>query len=143
MSEEQEEFKKALKQIAGYLSRRSHSEKELVLKLSKQFSSNIVDKALEKARQNHWLENTEELAEKTAESLHKKNKSWSYIKKYLVEKDLPLPPYDKERELAKAKNLLLKKQGFLNNLSYEEKINLKQFLSYRGFEEGIVQELLS
>ena len=142
MSEEQIEFKKALKKIADYLSRRSHSEKELTLKLSKIFSVKVIEKALEKAKQNNWLESEKELSEKVVASLHKKNKSWSYIQNYLWKKALPLPPYDKEKELAKAKNILIKKRASLKNLSYEEKTKLKQFLAYRGFERAIVEELL-
>ena len=112
MSEEQIQLKNALKKIADYLSRRSHSEKELVVKLSKTFPLKIIRKALEQAKQNNWLETPQELSEKVMEKLNKKNKSWSYIKNYLYEKDLPLPSYDKEKELIKAKNLL-KKYGSL------------------------------
>ncbi len=141
MSEEQALFKKALKKIADSLSRRSHSKKELALKLSKMFSAEIIEKALERAEQNGWLESPQELSQKTANSLHKKNKSWSYIKNYLNTKDLPLPPYDREQELVKAGNLL-KKYGPLKDWPFEKKAKLKQFLSYRGFEEEIADDLL-
>ena len=142
MSEEQTEFKKALKKMADCLSRRPHSEKELRFKLSKKFSPYIIEQALEKAKQNNWLETEEELSEKIADDLHKKNKSWSYIEGYLHEKGLPIPPYKREKELTKAKNLLIKKQAVLTNLSNEEKMRLKQFLTYRGFERDVVEVLL-
>ena len=142
MSEEQIEFKKALKKMADCLSRRPHSEKELKLKLSKIFSLNVIEQALEKAKQNNWLETEEELSEKIADDLHKKNKSWSYIEGCLHKKGLPIPPYKREKELTKAKNLLIKKQAVLTNLSNEEKMRLKQFLTYRGFERGVVVALL-
>lgn len=141
MSEDSTELKKALKKMADYLSRRSHSEKELVLKLSKTFSLNVIEKALEKARQNHWLETAQELSEKISSNLHKKNKSWNYIKNYLYERELPLPGYDREKEVKKAKNLLIKKYKSLEKLSSEEKKKLKQFLAYRGFEETVVKDL--
>ena len=142
MSEEQRGLKQAIKKIAGYLSRRPHSEKELSLKLSKTFSLEIIEQALKTAKQNQWLEAEKELAENTVAYLNDKNKSWNYIKNYLSEKSIPLTEYDRERELSKAKNLLEKKQGALKNLSYKEKIQLKQFLFYRGFEESIVDDLL-
>ena len=142
MSDEQLEFKRALKKIADYLSRRAHSEKEIFLKLSKKFSSNIVEQAIKTAKDKCWFEKPEELSSKTVENLHKKNKSWNYIKAYLREKELPLPEYSREKELEKAKKLLLKKQSSLENISFEEKIKLKQFLAYRGFEQEIMRELL-
>ena len=142
MPEDSMPFKKAVKKIADYLSRRSYSEAELRLKLSKTFSLELVEKALQQARQNHWLKDAQELSKEVAENLHKKNKSWSYIKNYLFKKDLPLPPYDREKELVKAESLLTKKEGSLKNLSLEKKRKLQLFLAYRGFEENIVRELL-
>ena len=142
MSEEQIQLKKALKKIADHLSRRSHSEEELRLKLSKTFPVHLVEKALEQAKQNSWLETEKELSEKVVTSLNKKNKSWSYIKNYLCEKKLPLPPYDRETELMKAKNLLVKKCSDFKNSAPEQKIKLKRFLAYRGFEKDIMEELL-
>ena len=140
MAEEQQ-LKKALKKVADYLSRRSHSEKELITKLFKTFPLETIKKALKEAKQKKWLENPQELSEKLVENLHKKNKSWNYIKNYLCEKDLPLPPYNREKESIKAGNLL-KKHGSLKILSPEKKVKLKQFLGCRGFEEEIADELL-
>jgi len=141
MSEEQIQLKKALKKIADYLSRRSHTEKELLIKLSKTFPLEIIKNALKEAKQKKWMESPQELSEKLVENLHKKNKSWNYIKNYFGEKDLPLPLYNREKELIKAKNLL-KKYGLLKNLSSEAKSKIKQFLGYRNFEEEIADELL-
>jgi len=134
--------KKALKKIMDYLSRRSHSEKELSTKLSKTFSPLVIEKALKKAKQNKWLESPWELAEKTLDSLQKKNKSWAYIQNFLCEKNLPIPPYDHDKELEKAHKLLLKKRASLQGLSYQEKLKLKRFLFYRGFKKSIANELL-
>lgn len=142
MSEEQTELKKALKKIADYLSRRSHSEKELALKLSKTFSLKIIEKALKTAKQNNWLESVQDLSEKVAADLHKKNKGWNYIQTYLCEKGLSPPPYDREKELAKAKILIIKKYKSFKNFSGEEKNKIKQFLFYRGFEEIVVEDIL-
>lgn len=142
MSKEPLELKQALKKIADYLSQRSHSEKELGLKLSKKFPPDVIEQALEKAKQDKWLECPMELSEKVTTQLNEKNKSWSYIKNYLREKDLPTPNYDREKELSKARNLLTKKYVLFKELSYEKKIKMKQFLAYRGFEKSIADELL-
>ena len=142
MPEDTTQLKKAVKKLADYLSRRSYSLAELKLKLSKTFSINIVEKALQKAQQNQWLESPQELSKKVTNTLHNKNKSWNYIKNYLLKKKLPLPPYDNQKELAKAQNLLAKKAEDLKNLSFEQKRKLKLFLAYRGFEQNIVSELL-
>ena len=137
-----EELKKAIKKIADCLSRRSHSEKELKFKLAKKFPSTVIEEALNKAKQNRWLETPQDLAEKTANSLHKKNKSWHYIKAYLQKKGLPPPSYCIKKELIKAERLLIKKQGSLKGLSFEETIKLKKILAYRGFEQNIANKLL-
>ena len=142
MEKNKEKAQKAVKKIADYLGRRSHSEKELQVKLSKHFSEEIVEKALETAKENHWLETEEELSQKLLITLNQKNKSWSYIKSYFFKKGLPIPEYDREKEMEKAKRLLYHNFGDLQNLSFKEKLKCRQFLSYRGFEEELLEELL-
>ena len=142
MSKNKEALQKAVKKLAVYLSHRSHSEKELKVKLSKNFPESIVLQALETAKANHWLETEEELSQKLLRVLDDKNKSWSYIKSYFFKKALPLPAYDREKERDKAKALLFHKFGDLKSLSFKQKMKCRQFLSYRGFEEGLLEELL-
>lgn len=140
--QKEESLKKAVKKIGDYLSHRSHSEKELVDKLKSKFPFDIIEKALEKAKQNNWLEKPEELSLKVLEKLHNKNKSWEYIKSYLKEKSLPLPEYDKDREIEKMKRLVVNKKIDLADTSYKNKMKIKQFLAYRGFESSIIDEWL-
>ena len=135
----EEELQRALKKIAHYLSFRSHSEKELKQKLSKNFSSLLIEKSLKLAKEKKWLEEPLELSEKTAQMLHKKNKSWTYIKAYLRDKELPLPSYNREKELEKAEALLNK---LLREESKKTHLQLKRFLANRGFEIGIVETVL-
>ncbi len=142
MPEKSTDQKKALKKIADLLSRRSHSKKEIVFKLSKKFSSLVIEQALKEAQQKKWIESEKDLCEKVVESLHKKNKSWRYMKNFLFQKGLPIPPYDEDRELEKAKNLLSKKSLTLGQLSDKEKaLRLRNFLFYKGFEEEILRKL--
>ncbi|MDE0092012.1 MAG: hypothetical protein OXN83_01855 [Oligoflexia bacterium] len=141
MREEQKQRHQALKKIAQYLSLRSHSEKELKQKLSKKFSTAIIEEALNRARQKNWLEKPSELSQKAIEQLHQKNKSWEYIQAYFKKKELPLPAYNKEKELEKARKLL-KKQIQSQSLSHTNPLKLKQFLANRSFETDIIDTAL-
>ena len=136
---EEEKLKQALEKIAQYLSRRSHSKKELEQKLRRFFPIAIIETALDQAEKKKWLEEPMEIALKTAESLHNKKKSWAYIKRYLQKKELPLPEYDREKEKEKIKKLLVKKKELLE-ASHKNK--LKQFLAYKAFEASLIEESL-
>ena len=137
---DEEDLKLAVKKIAQYLSFRSHSEKELKQKLSKKFSSSVIEKSLEQVRQKKWMEKPLELSQKTVQQLHKKNKSWAYIKAYLKDKELPLPSYNKDKELEKAEILLNK---LLREDSKKTPLQLKRFLANRLFEQDIIKEALN
>ena len=135
----EELLKQALQKIAKYLSFRSHSEKELKQKLSKNFPANTIEKALDQAKQKNWLESPLELSHKTTEKLHQKNKSWLYIKAYLKDKELPLPSYNREKELEKSRKLL---QKFLQDKPKKNQLQMKQFLANRLFETDIINEVV-
>ena len=135
------DLQKALDKMAQYLSRRSHSKKELEQKLSRFFSSSVIKEALDQAQQKKWLEEPREISLKVANKLHSKKKSWAYIKKYLRQKDLPLPEYDPEKEKEKIKQILIKKKAGLSS-SFEDRQKLKRFLAYRAFDSSLVEESL-
>ena len=131
-------LQKAVGKIANYLSHRPHSEKELRDKLKPHFSSDLIDEALSAAKQKKWLEDPYELAAQVKYRLDNKNKSWGYIKKHLQSRGLPLPDYDKEKEMIKIKNLLIKRKT--DGLDYNESLKLKRFLSYRLFEPDLISQ---
>ena len=133
------EFKKALQTAANLLSRRSHSKKDLKEKLLSKYHSELVDKVLNTCLENKWLESETELSEKLAQELHKKNKSWFYMKNYFYKKGLPLPEYDRDKEVQKAQSLISKKFG--EDLKPDTQ-KIKQFLSYRGFSEDLLEDIL-
>ena len=135
-------FKKALQKTAQLLSQRSYSEKELKQKLALQFPLDSIKQTVALAKQKKWLEDPEDLALQITNNLHRKNKSWTYIKKYLQNKDLPLPDYDKSRELSKAKNLVKKKFPHFDKTSDKEKLKIQQFLAYRLFEKSLIYEII-
>ena len=146
MNKEKSDFKKealqkAVEKIAAYLSHRSHSEKELEEKLKSHFTPELRAEALKLAKQKKWIEDPYELAVRVKSQLDNKNKSWGYIKKHLQSKGLPLPDYDREKELEKIKNLLKKKK--VVSLNYKENLKLKRFLSYRLFESELISQSLT
>ena len=65
----EEELEVAVKKIAYYLSFRSHSEKELKQKLSKKFSSALIEKSLKLAKEKKWLEEPLELSQKNVSNV--------------------------------------------------------------------------
>ena len=142
MDDQNSELKKALRSVSNILSKRSHSLKELKQKLSLKYSDPIVTKVLEVAQENKWLESEDVLFKQTVAALHQKNKSWAYIKNYLEKKGLPLPEYDREKELEKSLALLSKKSLSAGSKSFEDREKGRRFLLYRGFEADIILEIL-
>lgn len=112
--------KGALTWVQDYLSRRSHSEKELLAKLlKKDFDRETALEAIAFARERRWLESPEELAEKVYLEWDKKNKSHAWITQYLDEKGLPSLDYDQRREIEKATYQLRKKFGTINSENHQ------------------------
>ena len=109
-------------------------------KLKSHFNPDIIGSAIQIAKQKKWLEDPHELAHQIKFRLDNKNKSWGYIKKYLQNKELPLPDYDREKEIEKIKSLLIKKK--IKPLNYKEKLKIKSFLSYRLFEPDLISSAL-
>lgn len=129
--EKTQKEKGALTWVQDYLSRRSHSEKELLTKLlKKDFSEEAAKEAIAYARERKWLESPEELAEKVYAEWDKKNKSHNWIIAYLEEKGLPYVSRDPEREIEKATYQLRKKFG---SISTEDHQRAGSNLASKGF----------
>lgn len=123
--------KAALTWVQDYLSRRSHSEKELLAKLlKKEFSEEVAKEAVAYARERKWLESPQELAEKVYLEWDKKNKSHNWIISYLEEKGLPYVDRDQGREIEKATYQLRKKFG---SISEEDHQRAGSNLASKGF----------
>lgn len=155
MSEEKQnskfKFKKSAKHRAmDLLAQREHSEKELKLKLIRskyEYTKEEVNEALEYVKKNNWLGSPILVAEKMANSLHKKNKGIQYINAYLRDKGLPSISMDPELELEKAQKLIKNKYSITNkNIAPEErkKIQAKamRFLASRGFSSETIRKAL-
>jgi regulatory protein len=121
----------AKKKIMDFVARRDHSEKELRKKLSLRCEPEIVDQAIEWAKEQNWLAQPEVLSEKFAEQL-----------------GLGAVKADKETELEKAKRLVLNKWSAedFRGLGFQESQKLKakimRYLIARGYESDIVSNIL-
>ena len=135
---EKKQEKGALTWVQDYLSRRSHSEKELLQKLlKKDFDQETALKAIAYAKERRWLESPEELSEKVYLEWDRKNKSHTWICTYLSEKDRPAPAPDQRREIEKATYQLRKKFGTINKANYEK---AGANLASKGFDYSAFKE---
>lgn len=164
----------AKRKLMDLVASRDHSEKELRSKLREAFRRNIqyrkrlatkrgqefnedtpenqaeiavaIDEAIEFARNHAWLGKPEDLAEKMAGMLHRKNKGIVYINNYLQEKGLPPVTTDREIELEKALALVKNKYSDFSELPFQEKrkeqARVARFLASRGFDPEIVRKVI-
>ncbi|MCB0365950.1 MAG: RecX family transcriptional regulator [Bdellovibrionaceae bacterium] len=133
----------AMDKLVRFLARRDHSELELQEKLGKSFTQEVVDRAIETARERKWLPDPQELAERVASALGAKRKGQLYIQNYLRKKGLPPVPRQEEQELEKARDLLKSRFDCFDNwLDHEMKQKAYRYLANRGFEDQIIKKVL-
>ena len=144
MTEEDEKLEgiKAYDKMAYYLGARDHSLKELHLKLSKNFSQNVVNSTLAKAVDQGLIMSPSELALKTAQMLHGKNKGYYYIKNYLRKKGLPEVEREEEIEIDKACAILNNNFTEGEKLNSEQKQKAMRLLNNRGFDNEIIKKVI-
>lgn len=131
--------KDAVTKAMDYLAIRDHSAYELEKKLTqKEYTPEEIEKALSHVQERGWLLPPDELSERVAEQLHRKNKGYSYILQYLKEKRLPAVDKDYERELEKAQELLSKRFPGLSNPSFTDKKQVARMLKNRGFDHETI-----
>ena len=132
----------AWEKLKSLLLRRAHTEKELKQKL-KAFDPEELQKALDRAEKNQWIEPPKDMAIRVANTLHRKKKGWLYIKSTLKKRGLPLIPKNPEIEKEKALYWLAKIRGSDRQaISKKTEQKLYRFLSYRGFETSDIKEAL-
>ncbi len=129
------------------IARRDHSEKELRTKLKEKFSDeedvgDIIDEAIEFAKDNRWLGDPVDLAHRLADMLHRRNKGIYYINNYLKEKGLPAVETDRALELEKALAIVKNKYDEDHNFSREEKARVGRLLASRGFDSETVRKVI-
>lgn len=141
----------AKRKVMDMIARRDHSEKELRQKLREKFSpahdeeqdlNELIQEAIDFAKDNRWLGDPQELAYRLADMLHRRNKGIYYINNYLREKGLPSVEKDSDFELQKALELVHNKWGENTEFSREEKARAGRFLASRGFDPETVRKVI-
>lgn len=137
----------AKKKVMDMIARRDHSEKELRTKLRDKFSDeddvgDIIEEAIEFAKDNRWLGDPVDLAHRLADMLHRRNKGIYYINNYLKEKGLPAVETDRALELEKALAIVKNKYDEDHKFSREEKARVGRLLASRGFDSETVRKVI-
>lgn len=142
----------ARNKMMDLLARREHSEKEIRQKLKKKFTAEEIDRAVEFGKANAWLPNSEDaqqaLAQKAADSWHRKKKGLLYINAQLQKRGLPSIQSEPEVELEKALELVENKYQISLRKDAEEGSSKKlaeqigRFLVSRGFEMSVVRKVV-
>lgn len=144
-------YKRLQRWVMHLLSRKNYSRKELNEKLSKRYSQKMVADVMIWAEVNRWLLDENEIAARTVELLHQRNKGKMYISNYLKKRGLPAVELDADHELVKAQGLLSAKfadfqEQFQMQESYQDKQRLKakvmRYLISRGFDMGTAQKAI-
>src|SRR4051812_24070668 len=104
-----ETLSKALESLARYLAMRDHSETELRTKMRRRFELDVIEKAIQFARDRDWLANPEKMAERATADLGRRKKSHRYIQNNLRKRGLPATRPDSDGELEKIRQLLRSK----------------------------------
>lgn len=140
----------AAKKVLDLLAQRDHSETELRQKLRRAFThgedregiEGALEQAIEFAKDNNFIGNPQELAERMADMLHRRHKGILYINNYLREKGLPSVCSDRVQELEKALHIVKNKYSEDYNFSREEKARVGRLLVSRGFDSETVRKVL-
>jgi regulatory protein len=135
--------KTAQNAVMDLISRREYSEAEIRQRLkTKDFTSEEIEAALDKAKAKQWLGKPEEMAQTLATQLHKKNKGIEFINYTLTQKGLPSVSRDENLELEKALSLVKTKYSQFEKFSREEKVKVMRFLASRGFDSSTIEKVI-
>jgi SOS response regulatory protein OraA/RecX len=137
-----ETLSKALESLARYLAMRDHSETELRTKMSLRFELDVIEKAIQLARDRDLLPEPEKMAQRATEEFNRRKKSHRYIQNSLQKRGLPATQADSDGELEKIRQLLRSKFVEVADLSYEERTKAYRYLRYRGFEDSLIRKVL-
>ncbi len=124
------------------LYRRDHSEKELRTKLNQWYTAEAVDVAIVKAEEQKWLKAPEELSQIMGGWLHRRGKGLRTVNQTLKNKGLPPVARDADKELEKARALLVKKFRNQTKLDFKDKQKAYRMLASRGFDHDTISSAL-
>lgn len=103
----------------------------------------VIELAIQYAKDNRWLGAPDELAVKMAGGLHRRNKGSYYINHWLQGKGLPPVEVDREMELEKARTLVKNKFAKIEKPTREEKAKMGRFLAARGFDLETIRKVIN
>jgi regulatory protein len=143
--------KAAYESVIRYLSRRDHSIKELSQKLSRRYTREAAEAAIQRADELKFIRSEEFLTKQVSEIFHRRAKGIHFIQAELKKRGLPSIEVDADLEISKCKDLLIKKFGEtcsfnLRDRSADAKLKnakAQRFLSYRGFDFETIQKTLN
>ena len=134
---------KAFSAVVRLLARRDHSVLELKKKLSRYHETQAIEAAIERATERDYIKDPQNLTTAFSRDLNARNKSYRKIKSALAQKGLKPPPYDISIELAKCRQLLVKKYGSTQSLSASERVKVYRYLTNRGFDLETIKKAIS
>lgn len=138
--------KSARHKAMDFLARRGYSEQELRLKLSRDYAEDDVEDAITHVRENNWLSAPEEIAERVAAELGRKNKGHRFVNQFLKSKGLPPVAKDLEAEVERAKAIIASKlrHDFETDgpLPFDSKAKAQRLLANRGFDIETIRKVL-
>ncbi len=140
--ENKELYYLAFDKMSYYLGARDHSLQELYKKLSKNFPKEVINQVLEKAIEHGWILPPKEMAKKTAQVLHRKNKGYLYISNYLRQKGLPTVDKEEDVEIQKACAIISHHFHNKEKLEYNEKQKAIRLLKNRGFDHQTIKNVI-
>jgi regulatory protein len=135
--------KSAWDRLLGYLSRRDHTESEVLKKLIVHHEIDEIESAVLRARGARLFANPQVLAQQTAESLLKRGKGSRYVAGYLRTKGLPPAKTNPEAELHQAQQLVRRRFRFEPPWTMEQRQKVQRFLSSRGYSSSVVREIIA
>jgi len=124
------------------LARQDRSRKELEEKLTRWYTPNAVDFAVQKAEELGYIKPPAELALRYQNSHRQKGRGHYRISHELKKRGLPQLPMDREAEYSCCQSTFLKKFGETRLTSQEERAKAARYLTSRGFDLDTVKRVI-
>jgi regulatory protein len=133
---------KARDTLTRLLAMRDHSRLELRQKLSRRYTPETVEHALQEAQDLGLLVPEEELAKRVAEGLKRKGKGRLWIARELKRRGLPNAPPSEAEDFSHMRRTLERKFGNWNQGDRLLRAKVWRFLKGRGFDERGLRALM-
>lgn len=102
--------------------------------MKNRYTDDVIAAAIERAQTHKYIKAEAQLAKELGESLGRRDKSLRQINATLKKRGLPGLTSSPEVELAKCREVFIKKFGQNQKLSTPERVKAVRYLTYRGFD---------